>query len=87
MAIISSLLCPHVVFAFFCAVSWTRCKVSRKVRSAPDSRCAVCRLQVDAAMTEPDQTTEVSVSNAYCVVYRLENADWKVTGEGWSQVT
>lgn len=33
----------------------------------------------------PD-STEVSVANVYCVVYKLENADWKVTGEGWSQV-
>ncbi len=31
-------------------------------------------------------STESSVCNAYCVVYKLENADWKVTGEGWSQV-
>lgn len=39
------------------------------------------------AVTENGQpSTEVSVANAYCVVYRLENAEWVVTGEGWSQV-
>jgi hypothetical protein len=30
--------------------------------------------------------SEVSVGSAYCVVYRLENSEWIVTGEGWAQV-
>jgi len=35
-------------------------------------------------MSEEEQ--EISVANAYCVVYTLEDNDWKVKGEGWSQV-
>jgi len=33
-----------------------------------------------------DEQTEVSVAEAYCVVYTLSNKEWKVTGEGWAQV-
>jgi len=33
-----------------------------------------------------DDSSEVSVGNCYCVVYKLVNQDWVVTGEGWAQV-
>lgn len=33
-----------------------------------------------------DENTEVSVAEAYCVVYTLDNKEWVVTGEGWAQV-
>ena len=37
-------------------------------------------------MAAEGEGTEVSVGNAYCVVYRLEKSEWVVTGEGWAQV-
>lgn len=37
-------------------------------------------------MAEENHQSEVSVANAYCVVYTLDNNDWKVKGKGWSQV-
>eukprot|EP00823_Brevimastigomonas_motovehiculus_P009874 TRINITY_DN970_c1_g1_i1.p1 TRINITY_DN970_c1_g1~~TRINITY_DN970_c1_g1_i1.p1 ORF type:complete len:286 (+),score=91.35 TRINITY_DN970_c1_g1_i1:94-951(+) len=33
-----------------------------------------------------EEGTEISVASAYCVVYRLEKQEWRVGGEGWSQV-
>jgi hypothetical protein len=33
-----------------------------------------------------DDASEVSVANAYCVVYKLDKGEWVVTGEGWAQV-
>jgi len=33
-----------------------------------------------------ESTTEVPVVTVFCVVYVLENTDWKVTGHGWAQV-
>lgn len=32
------------------------------------------------------QGSERSVAESYCVVYLLHGTEWKVTGEGWSQV-
>jgi len=43
-------------------------------------------MSTDAVTESGQPSTEVSVANAYCVVYRLENSEWAVTGEGWSQV-
>lgn len=35
---------------------------------------------------EDADTSEVSVCNAYCVVYTLQNQEWKVKSQGWAQI-
>jgi hypothetical protein len=37
-------------------------------------------------MPDDENATEVSIASAYCVVYELIDSEWKVAGEGWSQV-
>lgn len=33
-----------------------------------------------------DESTEISLCSAYCVVYTLTQTEWVVTGKGWTQV-
>jgi len=37
-------------------------------------------------MSGSDEQTEISVAEAYCVVYVLSNKEWQVRGEGWARV-